>query len=163
MFDTITVIAYLLGNESGLSDHLRLKAHFLEKQSHIAQVQNAPSPHLKWHGVPPEASSLALIVKDAKNTSDTSKRNYYWVVYNLPIEARELPYGSAGQINKQDEGVNSWGQKNYHTMQIGNKKHPVIVELYALDKRFSAREKMTGEVLEEKIKHHVLAKTTVRG
>jgi len=162
MFDTITVIAYLLGDDSGISNRLRLKALFAEKQSAVAQMQHIPSPHIKWRGVPPEASSLALIIKDAKISSASSKKNYYWIVYNLPTGAKELPYDSASQINKHDEGVNSWGQKNYHSMRYGTTTHPVVVELYALDKRFSACKEMTGDVLEQKIKHHVLAKTVVQ-
>ncbi|OGT46049.1 MAG: hypothetical protein A3E82_07990 [Gammaproteobacteria bacterium RIFCSPHIGHO2_12_FULL_38_11] len=163
MFDTIAVVAYLIGDGSGVSNCLRLKALFAEKKRTVVQMQNVPSPYIKWHGVPPGANSLALIIKDAKISSANSKRNYYWVIYNLPPSVKELPYNSANKINKHNEAVNSWGQKNYHSIRYANTTHTVFVELYALDKRFSAREKITGKVLEQKIKNHVLTKAVIQG
>lgn len=160
MFDTLTIVAYLLGNEPGHSTQLHLQTRFLEKQNPVCQVQNAQSPQLRWSGVPPGASSLALIIKDAKSSE---KPHYYWVVYNLPVEVSALPFGSSHQMTPRDEGINSWGQKNYHSVCLKNMAHPVTIELVALDKRFSAREPMTGEIVEQKIKGHVLAKAIVRG
>ncbi|EKD77696.1 MAG: hypothetical protein ACD_42C00223G0001 [uncultured bacterium] len=162
MFDTLTVIAYLLGNKPGHSTQLHLQAQFLEKQNLVCVVQNAQSPQLRWKGVPPEASSLALIIKDAKTLKNTEKPHYYWVVYNLPVAVTALPFGGNNQMTSHDEGINSWGQKNYHSLCLGNTTHPVMIELVALDKRFSAREPMTGEILEQKIKGHVLAKAIVQ-
>lgn len=149
MFDTLTVVAYLLGNEPGHSSKLHLRAQFLE-QPHALCVQSIQSPRIQWSGVPPEAGSLALIIKDAKS--------YYWVVYNLPVQTKELPFGANHEILSHDEGVNSFGKDNYHTWCSRTTVHPVKVELYALDKRFDARKPMTGETLEQKIKGHVLAK-----
>ncbi|MCX7126045.1 MAG: YbhB/YbcL family Raf kinase inhibitor-like protein [Gammaproteobacteria bacterium] len=161
MFDTLTVIAYLLGNDSGLSDHLRLKALFSERKDSVVCVQHALSPQIKWQGVPPEANSLAIIIKDAKPIHNTKKNHYYWVVYNLPVEVKNLPVGGNDEMNKHNEGVNSWGQRNYHTLCWEKGLHPVVVELYALDKRFSTHEKITGEVLEQKMKGHILAKQSI--
>lgn len=163
MFDTLTVVAYLLGNEPGHSTQLHLRAQFLEKQNSVCQVQNVQSPQLRWQNVPPEASSLAFIIKDAKTSKNAEKPRYYWVVYNLPVEVSALPFGSSHQMTPRDEGINSWGEKNYHGLCLGSTAHPVTVALYALDKRFSAREPMTGEIVEQKIKGHVLAKAIVRG
>lgn len=153
MFDTLAVIAYLLSSDSGHSSHLHLQAKFLEKEKSVC-AQTVESPQLRWKGVPPEASSLALIVKD--------KKDYHWVVYNLPVQVNSLPFGSNDQIRSQDEGKNSWGQKNYHELCVGDAAHPVTIELFALDKSFNARHAMTGTELEQKIKGHVLAKTVLR-
>lgn len=150
MFDTLTVVAYLLSHDSGYADRLRFKTPHFPNQNHLC-VHKRQSPLLKWRGVPPEASSLALIVKD--------KSHYEWIVYNLPVSAKELSFDANDHINRNDVGVNSWGEKKYHAPCWGNQSQPVTIELYALDKRFSARETMTGEVLEKKIKGHVLAKT----
>lgn len=162
MFDTLTVIAYLIGNNPGYSDRLHMQAPFLEKENKILCVQNTKSPQIQWQGVPPEASSLALIIRDAKTFNTTSKQNYYWVVYNLPVQINQLSYGDNTKMMIHDQGVNSWGQENYHTICLDNTEYPVVVELYALDKRFSARKPMTGDLLEKKIKGHVLAKTIVQ-
>ncbi len=153
MFDTLAVITYLLGRDPKDIDRLHLKASFPDKPP-VTCVQNAPSPQIKWQKVSPDASSLALIVKDSSH--------YEWVVYNLPIDARGLPFDANAEINPNDVGINSWGQKNYHSPCVGNTKYPVTVELFVLDKRFSARNKMTGEMLEKKIKDHVMEKAIVR-
>jgi Raf kinase inhibitor-like YbhB/YbcL family protein len=153
MFDTLTVIAYLLGNEPVHPRHLQLQAQFLEKEKTTC-VQTALSPQLKWKSIPPEATSLALIIKD--------KKEYYWVVYNLPAQINGLPYGANVQMTPHDEGLNSWGQKKYHALCPKNVIAPVTVELYALDKRFDAVKPMTGELLERKIQGHVLAKAILR-
>ncbi len=57
--------------------------------------------------------------------------------------------------------MNSWGQKNYHAPCFAHNAYPVVIELYALDKRMEAHQIMTGEAVENKIKGHVLAKTQV--
>lgn len=161
MFDTLALLACLIGNDPGHSTRLIMKAPFLEKQNKIICMQHAQSPQFQWKSVPPEASSLVLIIKDANTFTTMHKQQYYWVVYNLPAQTTQLPYGTNTHIMSYDEGVNSWGEKNYHSICTGNTEYPVIVELYALDKRFSATTQMTGEILEQKIKGHVLAKTIV--
>ncbi|OGT42589.1 MAG: hypothetical protein A3F13_09250 [Gammaproteobacteria bacterium RIFCSPHIGHO2_12_FULL_40_19] len=149
MFDTLTVVAYLISHHSGYADRLRFMKPFSNTENQLC-IHNTQSPALKWRGVPPEASSLALIVKD--------KMHYEWIVYNLPVSARGLPFGANHQMTPHDQGVNSWGEKNYHAPCFENKTYLVSVTLYALDKRFSARENMTGNVLEKKMKGHVLTK-----
>ena len=160
MFDTITVLAYLLRHDSRMSNNLQLQAFFSEKQN-TAYVQSIVSPKIKWHGVPPEAESLAVVVKDASIELKNEKQNYYWVVYNLPVQATQLNFGEDKKINPYDEGLNSWGAKNYHTTYFEHKTHPVVVELFVLDKRFSAQNPITGDVLEKKIQGHVIAKSMI--
>ena len=153
MIDTLTVIAYLLGHDAGSAGHLQLKAFFPEKQT-TQCVQKAVSPQLQWRGVPPEADSLAVVVHD--------KKNYYWVAYNLPAYATILPFGANKIINKYDEGVNSFGERNYHSPWVcGQNVKDVVVELYALDNRISTKKPLSPEGLFTKIKNHVLAKTQV--
>lgn len=161
MFDTLTLLACLIGNNPGYSTHLTMKTPFLEKQNKIICVKRTQSPQFQWKDVPPEASSLALIIKDANTFTTMNKQKYYWVVYNLPVQITQLPYDSSAHMTPYDEGVNSWGQRNYHSICAGNTEYPVIVEFYALDKRFSEDKPMTGKLLEQKIKGHVLAKTIV--
>lgn len=163
MIDTMTVLAYLLTHEPGHSTELNLRA--LIAASHSQQVvctqQIESSPELAWKDVPPEANSLALIIKDAPTSKTSDKPHYYWVVYNLPVEIKGLSLGANTQINPEDEGVNSWGQRGYHAPCWGSKAHPIEIEVVALDKRFSARSKMTGEKLEQKMKSDVLARRII--
>lgn len=148
MLDTFTLLVYLFGNDPGRSSHLQLQIKNRENQK-VTCVTNARSPALQWQGVPPDANSLALMIKD--------QNHYEWVVYNLPPDLKKLPYGANTEINAHNIGMNSWGQRNYHATCS-----PVTVELYALDKRFSAREIVTGETLEKKIQGHILDKKIIR-
>lgn len=151
MFDTLAVMAYLLGNDAGHLDRLHLQIPAKQSQ---ACLSLAKSPALQWQGVPPEASSLALLIKDNKK--------YAWVVYNLPVDITGLPTGANTKITAYDEGMNSWGQKNYHSICTESTKNMVEIKLIALDTRFNTSHSMTGEQLEEKIKNHALAETHIK-
>lgn len=144
MIGTMTVLAYLLGHD--VSDDANLHLRVVP-----AQQQNQ-SPRLIWKSVPPETDSIALIIK-------SQKTQYYWVVYNLPADATQLPFGANQGMSRNNEGTNSFGQQNYHPYDASQ---PIVIELFALDKRFSADYAMTGEALKQKIQGHVLAETTVR-
>lgn len=156
---TVTMLAYMLGHGSTFKEKLRLHVQYVGKQNPKICLKQAPSPLLRWSGVPPEASSLALLIKE---NSSLLKKHFDWVLYNLPVEARYLPSGSNHTINLSDVGFNSWGKKKYHPPCFGNATHPLSIELFALDKRFSAKYKMTGEELEKKMRGHILAETVVR-
>ena len=156
MIDTLTVLTYLLTHDAGHTKQLTLHALFSEKQSSTALVQPAKSPQLNWKGVPPEASSLVLIVKDAQPAKNTGKSNYYWVAYNLPVSVKGLPFDGSRDINFKNQ------IQQYHSPWASkNPPASIAIELYALDKRFSVTEKMTGESLEAKIKSHVIAKGVI--
>lgn len=150
MFDTLTVMAYLLSHHSGYVDRLKLQVIQPAQQQ---CVQDAVSPALRWQGVPPEAASLAVIVRD--------KQRYDWVAYNLPVTTTGLPFGASQHMSSHDQGMNSWGKKTYHLSCGQDSLNPVYVELYVLDKRFSVQGNMTGELLEQKMKGHVLEKVKV--
>lgn len=154
MFDTLAVIAYILSSDTGHFSHIRLSAKFKESEKPVCSLLS-DSPQLSWTGVPPDATSLAVIIKD--------KQHYYWVAYNLPSQITQLPFASDTTMRARDEGINSWKQNRYHTICSNVKTmQPVTVEIYALDKNFNATRPMTGEILEQKIKGHVLAKGILR-
>lgn len=144
MLNTVTVLTYLITHALDHSDRLALSV--------------VPSKHaiqLRWHDVPPQAHSLAVVVKDISR----SKHPYRSVLYNLPIESKGIAFRHHTRINGNYWGVNSWGEKAYHHLMRDKKK--VMVSLYVLDKRFSARYKMTGQKLEQHAIGHVIAKKTV--
>jgi hypothetical protein len=160
MIDTITIVSYLLGHHFGHNSKLNLAARFFEKENQTLCEPSTISPNLRWRDVPPEASSLAIIIKDAHPPKKDEKTHYYWVVYNLPIHAMYLPFGASNFMRRYDEGLNSWGEQNYHSRCFDQQKHPVTIELVALDTKISPDQPMTGEILEKKIisSSHVLAK-----
>lgn len=159
MIDTMTVLAYLLTHNPGHTSHLNLHASFP-----VNCAQQIESPLLRWSNVPPEAQSLALIIKDAppqQPNKTAEKPRYYWVVYNLPIESVMLPYGTNLKINPNDVGINSWRNNNYQSPCVNGQLQPVEIELFALKKRFSLHHSMTGEQLEQNIKANALAGAAV--
>ncbi|OGT34075.1 MAG: hypothetical protein A3C44_08390 [Gammaproteobacteria bacterium RIFCSPHIGHO2_02_FULL_39_13] len=153
MLDTLTLVAYLLGNNAGHPDHLRLHAQFFGTEKQTVCAQKSESPQLRWSGVSPEATSLAVIIKDPSH--------YYWVVYNLPVDTKNLSFSIDHHMLQTNQGVNSWGIQAYHSRCWENRYHPVSVELFVLDTRFSNNESMSGKIVEEKMHGHILAKKII--
>ncbi|MDP1573546.1 MAG: hypothetical protein Q8L78_01230 [Coxiellaceae bacterium] len=148
MLDTLAVMAYLLGSGPEKSKALHMAVSFPEKAAVV-------SPVIRWKNVPPEAESLAVVIQD-------NQKNYYWVAYNLPADAKGLPLGANQNMLPFDEGVNSFGEHNYHSpWSLGAMPQGLRVELYALDKRFSIHKPLSGNDLYAKIKGHTLLKTKV--
>lgn len=136
MLDTLTVLAYLIVHNAKPTNHLQLQATFVNKAS----------PALAWQGVPPEAGSLALIVKDKQS-------RYCWVVYNISPDTQYFPLNASQYMNRHNEGLNSWGKHAYHSAEKKN----MVITLTVLDTRFSNIHDINGKELEQKIKGHVLA------
>ena len=151
MIDTITIVSYLLGHHFGHNSKLNLAVRFSEKENQTICSTNITSPSLRWRDVPPEATSLAIIIKDANPPKSGEKTHYYWIVYNLPIDATYLPFGASNYIVQYDQGVNSWGEQHYHSRCFDHQTHPVTVELFALNTRISFNQPITGEILEKQI------------
>ena len=139
MLDTLTILAYLVTHGAKSTNHLQLKAKF----------SDSTSPALQWQGVPPEASSLAFIVKDKQS-------HYCWVIYNVSPDIQQFPLGASQYMNQHNEGLNSWGEHSFHAT-----KKDVTITLYALDQRSSRIQNITGAQLEQKIKGHVMAEARV--
>lgn len=151
MIDTITIVSYLLGHHFGHNSKVKLSARFAEKENQTICATKIISPSLRWQDVPPEATSLAMVIKDANPPKSGEKTHYYWVVYNLPVDTTYLPFGESNYMVHYDEGVNSWGEQNYHSRCFDHQTHPVKVELFALNTRISANQPITGEMLEKQI------------
>lgn len=151
MIDTITIVSYLLGHHFGHNSKINLSVRFAEKENQTICETKVISPSLRWRDVPPEATSLAMIIKDATPPKNGEKTHYYWIVYNLPIDTTYLPFGASNYMVHYNEGVNSWGEQNYHSRCFDHQTHPVTVELLALGARISSNQPITGELLEKKI------------
>lgn len=160
MLNTIAVVSYLLGNHFGQSDHLKLSARFLEEKNQSICASKVVSPSLRWRDIPPEAKSIAVVVKDAV---PLRKNHYYWVVYNLPVESTALPFAASDYMLANHQGLNSWGERKYHSPCWGGKMHAVKVELFALEHHIPEGALITGNALEKKIHaSSVLAQVSTR-
>ena len=141
MVSTVTVLAYLLTHGFGHKNCLKLSVH-----------QDKAKTQISWKNVPPESYSLALVIKDLS----VKNPKYYGVLYNLPIAARAVALDHREHASSAHWGFNTWGETKFHS--VGPKKH-LQISLYALDKRFSSNQKITGQWLESHLKGHVIAKT----
>ena len=152
IIDTMAVLAYLLGDDAGHNKKIILDVPL----SQISQATNT-NPAIYWKNIPPEAASLALVIKEI---TIFQKPIYYWVVYNLPVDSTGFQAGQSNQTSKNNIGLNSWGQKNYHRLIYPAQNDLALIEIYALDKKFSTIKNITGAQLERKMNGHVLASGT---
>jgi len=131
---------------------------------YTADGQNV-SPPLAWSGVPPKASSLALVVHDP----DAPRPGGFthWVIFNLPTDVRGLSEGVLRRErleNGATQGKNDGGSVGYMgPSPPPGKHHHYHFMLYALDQPL----KLTGRdgryQLLDTLKGHVLAEAELVG
>ncbi|HEY2525430.1 MAG TPA: YbhB/YbcL family Raf kinase inhibitor-like protein [Candidatus Binataceae bacterium] len=117
------------------------------------------SPPLAWKGVPADAKTLVLIVKDP----DAPKGTFiHWVVYNLPASLSGLEAGvplSGTLANGARQGANSLGRVGYlgPCPPPGSAPHHYHFELSALDTALDLKPGATANEVESATKGHVKA------
>jgi Raf kinase inhibitor-like YbhB/YbcL family protein len=125
------------------------------------------SPALEWEKGPANTASYALICDDPDAPMGTW---VHWIVYNIPVMMTGLPQGfgkmgliSLGQGIKQ--GQNSWNRMDYGGPCPPSGIHRYYFKIYALDivLTFRTDEKVTKDVLLEKMKGHILSSGELMG
>ncbi len=116
------------------------------------------SPPLAISGLPEGTVNLALIVDDPDAPSGTW---VHWVVWNIPVSAREIPAGSLPEGAVQ--GKNSGGKEAYSGPDPPSDKHTYFFKLYALDKVLSLQAGASKRELEQAMEGHILAQATLIG
>src|SRR5512136_1577295 len=75
------------------------------------------SPQLRWSGIPAKAQSLVLIVDDpdAPDPKAPKMTWVHWLLYNIPVNATELPEGIAASKLPAGtlQGLNDWRRTGY--------------------------------------------------
>lgn len=118
------------------------------------------SPELHWSGAPNGTKSFALIMHDPDAPHPGGW--YHWIVMGLQPFAHSLTAGV--DMPPAVTGVNSFGAHGYGgPCPPPGKPHHYNFTLYALDMMPSLEKDVTGPQLEQAIKGHVLAKTTLTG
>ena len=120
---------------------------------------NEQSPPLSWTGVPSDAKSLILILKDPDAPNGTF---IHWVIYNLPTSVSGLEANvprTAKLANGGMQGVNSLGKIGYMgpCPPPGSPPHHYHFELSALDTALSIKPDATAAQVEEAAQGHVKA------
>ncbi len=107
------------------------------------------SPQLHWTGAPKDTKSYALIVHDP----DAPRPGgfYHWVVQAIPANVSTLDAGTT-----RFSGY-------YGPCPPPGKVHHYHFTLYALDETIDSSEALEPEALQQKIKGHILAQTTLTG
>lgn len=118
------------------------------------------SPPLLWDGAPSNTKSYVLICDDP----DAPVGNWdHWVIFNLPIDTRELPEGLFNREklpNGAIQGQNSWGNIGYNgPCPPKGSSHRYFFKLYALDTMLSLTSKATKADVEAAMQGHILAQS----
>lgn len=129
------------------------------------------SPPLTLPEPPAGAKTWAIICDDPDAPSPEPW--VHWVIYNIPIDCRELPEGIARAASPDEpagacQGTNSWSTGNigYRGPQppIGSGKHRYYFHLYALDAVLDlSPEQATKESLLEAMEGRILDETRLLG
>jgi Raf kinase inhibitor-like YbhB/YbcL family protein len=120
---------------------------------------NVESPPLGWKGVPNDAKTLVLILKDPDAPNGTF---IHWVIYNLPaslsgLDANVPPTGNL--TNGGMQGTNSLGQIGYMgpCPPPSSAPHHYHFELSAIDTALPLKPGATAAQVEAAAQGHVKA------
>jgi Raf kinase inhibitor-like YbhB/YbcL family protein len=122
------------------------------------------SPALSWSGLPAEAKTLALIVRDP----DAPMGSYvHWVLYNLPANLTGLPAAvPATPTIPQggEQGVNGSGRSGYQgPCPPPGPAHHYHFRLYALDRKLNLAAGANADEVERAMNGHVISSTDLVG
>lgn len=115
---------------------------------------------LRWQGAPSETRTYALIMQDPDAPAGIW---YHWVVYNIPVEYRELKKDTDLQQKNIQIGSNSWGHQSYGGPCPPSGVHRYYIYLYALNNYLDLPKGATAKQLEKAMKNHILAKAELMG
>ena len=119
------------------------------------------NPALIINDVPADTKSLALVMDDPDAMGAVGKIWVHWVVWNIDP--------STGQINENSipsnsvQGKTDFGEIAYGGPAPPDKEHTYLFKLYALDDKLSLDEGSTKSQLEDAMKNHVIAESTLKG
>jgi len=116
------------------------------------------NPPLEIAGVPEQAKSLALILRDPDAPSGTY---YHWVVWNINpdtklIEKESVPKGAV-------QGLNSARQNLYFGPCPPSGTHRYYFDLYALDVKLNLPEATTAAQLKAAMEGHIIDQAQLMG
>ena len=115
------------------------------------------SPPLSITDIPKNSKSLVLICDDPDAPVGTWD---HWVVFNIPVSAKEIQKGTEPQGTA---GKNSWGRTGYGGPCPPSGTHRYFFKLYALDATLNLPPGSTKKQIEAAMQGHILAKVELMG
>lgn len=122
------------------------------------------SPKLTWNDPPAKTNSFALIMDDPDAPVGTW---VHWVLFDLPVETRELAEGVAKQeqlSNGARQGRNDFGKIGYGgPCPPPGKPHRYFFKLFALDAKLNLKAGATKSEVERAMEGHILGQAELLG
>jgi Raf kinase inhibitor-like YbhB/YbcL family protein len=119
---------------------------------------------LAWTDPPAGTKSFALIADDPDAPAGTW---VHWVLYDLPLDARQLPEGIPKKETLQDgskQGKNDFGRIGYGgPCPPPGKPHRYFFKLYAVDQKTNLPPGATKSQVLNAIKGHTLGEAPLMG
>jgi Raf kinase inhibitor-like YbhB/YbcL family protein len=116
------------------------------------------NPPLTIEEIPPETTSLALIVEDPDAPSGTW---VHWIVWNISPATREIKEHSLP--SGAQEGMNDFRKHGYGGPCPPSGTHRYFFKLYALNTTLSLSVNATRSTLENAMKDRILSQTEFMG
>jgi Raf kinase inhibitor-like YbhB/YbcL family protein len=120
------------------------------------------NPPLSISDVPKEAKSLVLIMDDPdvpRNLREDGMWDH-WVVFNMPVDVREISEGSEPS-GTSGKGTN--GETGYYGPCPPDREHRYFFKLYALDSKLDLAEGVDKPTVEKAMKDHIIEKDVLMG
>ena len=109
------------------------------------------NPIIKFHNIPENTKSLALIMDDPDAMGAVGKVWVHW-----------LEYGNADDEHVTD-GKNDFGEIGYGGPAPPDKRHTYIFKAYALDTALDLKEGYSKQELEDAMKGHIIEDAKLTG
>lgn len=119
------------------------------------------NPPLKIRDVPSDAKSLVLIMDDPDAMGAVGKLWVHWLVWNIDPKTSEIAESSVPQ--GAIEGTTDFGAIGYGGPAPPDKRHTYIFKLYALNSIISLKKGANKKQLEDAMRDHIIAQTSLRG
>lgn len=117
-------------------------------------------PGLEVLDIPPNTSSLALIMDDPDAVAAVGKKWVHWTLWNIPPENAQISKDLAQQII---EGKTDFGEVGYGGPAPPDREHVYVFTVYALDSALELESGSIRKELDSAMEGHIIETATLRG
>lgn len=125
------------------------------------------SPPLSWNDVPTGTQSFVMIMDDPDAAAVIGKTFDHWVLYDLPVDLRQLPEGLPSLERLPNGGTHGLTTRNalgyFGPCPPPGTPHRYCFQLFALDTLLDLEPRKTKAEILQAIAGHVLASAEMVG